>query len=432
MPNENRVLGAGSFFLMWTGGSIAISVFAMGANLFGTLNLFQFLICLSIGTVLPAVTLVINGLAGHKYGIPFAVQIRSSFGRRGGKFATIMRGLPALVWFGFQSWVGAEAINIITTTLFGFDNVAINFLLFQALQCLLSLGGFKGIKWLENLGTAFIILALIFMFVSTIKMYGAEIVESVVKIEGTWGLPFWGGALSFLGTSTTLILNASDYSRQYIKEGKQRTLGIVYWLGMAPPQFFMAIIGLIVSGATGTYDPIAVFSQSIGNKFLLIITLLFVIFSQITTNVLQNVLPPVYILMDFHKKLTYKKAVVVVCILAICTCPWLLINSSTGAAGLALFVKVYSAFLGPIFAVMVADYFFIRKRTLDLKALYDDTSPYAGVNWCAIIASIVGALVGLLVVNISWFLSLIPAGGTYILLMRYTKIGKGFMPAEKK
>lgn len=429
-PNTNRVLDPVSFFLMWTGGSIAISVFAMGANLFGKLNLFQFLICLSIGTVLPAVTLVINGLPGHKYGIPFAVQIRSSFGRKGGKFATIMRGLPALVWFGFQTWVGAEAINTITVLLFGFDNVAICFVLFLALQCALSLGGFQGIKWLENFGTAFLIVALVYMLIVTIRMYGTEIVDTVIKIDGTWGLTFWGGALSFLGTSTTLILNASDYSRQYIKEGRQSTLGVVYWLGMAPPQFFMAVIGLIVSGATGSFDPIAVFSQAIDNKLLLVITLLFVIFSQITTNVVQNLVPPAYILMDFSKKISYKKAIAIVCVLSACTCPWLLINNETGAAGLALFVKIYSAFLGPIFAVMVADYFFIRKRTLDIDALYNDNSPFGGINWCAIIASVFGAGVGLLIVDLSWFLSLIPAGGSYILLMKYTKLGQSFLPGK--
>ena len=146
-------------------------------------------------------------------------------------------------------------------------------------------------------------------------------------------------------------------------------------------------------------------------------TLLFIAFAQVTTNVLNNVVPPTYVLMDTFK-LKYRTASVVVGLLAFATFPWELVKDES-AAGLQLFVQTYSAFLGPIFAVLVVDYYLIRRRTLDVDKLYDEIGPYRGVNYAAVIASLVGAAVALNVSSISWYASLLPAGLTYLLLMRY-------------
>jgi nucleobase:cation symporter-1, NCS1 family len=89
------------------------------------------------------------------------------------------------------------------------------------------------------------------------------------------------------------------------------------------------------------------------------------------------------------------------------------------AAGLQLFVQTYSAFLGPIFAILVVDYYVIRRRTLDLGKLYDEAGPYQGVNYAALIATAVGIVAALTFSAVSWYASLIPAGVTYYLLMTY-------------
>ena len=83
----------------------------MGAALIGTLTVAQAIIAMCIGCLVIAVALAIVGECGHEYGIPFTVQLRSSFGTTGVKIPGVLRGLPAIVWFGYQSWVGAGAIN---------------------------------------------------------------------------------------------------------------------------------------------------------------------------------------------------------------------------------------------------------------------------------------------------------------------------------
>lgn len=423
-PTRDRIMDNWSYLFAWLGGCVSIGTFSMGASLIGVLNLTQAVVAMAIGCSVIALGLVINGRAGHKYGIPFTIQARTSYGIYGTKLSGAIRAVPAVVWFGFQSWIGAGAINEVLRTFSGFDNIVVCFISFQLLQILLSLNGFKGIKWLENIGSVFIIFALMYMFYSVLNKYGAEVAASVTNIEGTWGLEFWGGTTAFLGIYSTMMLNASDYSRELKRETKSLMQGTLYWCGILPATLFMGLIGLMVSSGTGSADPIAVFSSAVDNKFLLVITLLFIAFAQVTTNVLNNVVPPVYVLMDAFK-MKYRTAVVAVGLLAFGTFPWELVRPES-AVGLSLFVQTYSAFLGPIFAVMVVDYYFVRKRRLDVQAIYDVDGPYKGVNLAGLIATAVGVIVAIIFVKVSWYASLLPAGLTYYLLMKVPAIAKDF------
>ena len=114
--------------------------------------------------------------------------------------------------------------------------------------------------------------------------------------------------------------------------------------------------------------------------------------------------------------MSFRKSAVLVGLLAFATFPWVLVRDES-AAGLQIFVQTYSAFLGPIFAVLVVDYYILRRRTLNLAKLYDENGPYRGVNYAGIIAAVVGAAVALSFPAVSWYASLIPAGLTYWLLM---------------
>ncbi|MDP5293278.1 NCS1 family transporter [Oceanimonas sp. CHS3-5] len=416
-PQKHRIMGRVSYLLAWFGGCVSIGTFTMGSSIVGTLNLVQAVSAIAIGCFVIGIALALNGAAGYKYGIPFMVQARSAFGFSGTRFPGLVRAIPAIVWYGFQSWIGAGALNAVSATLFGFDNLVLFFVLFQFLQIGLSIFGFQGIKWLENVGSGFILLALVYMFWSVINRYGDEITANLVNMEGTWGVPFWGATMLFLGIYSTMMLNVSDYSRE-LKEGtKPGLLTIIYAMSILPCTLFMGLIGLMVSGATGVSDPIQVFSSAVDNTPLLVTTLLFIAFAQVTTNVLNNVVPPTYILMDVFK-LKFRTSTILVGLLAFCTFPWELVKEES-SAGLQLFVQTYSAFLGPIFAVMVVDYFILRRRKLDIDKLYDENGPYKGVNYAAVIAALTGALVALTFTSVSWYASLVPAGLTYYLLMQY-------------
>lgn len=416
-PQNIRIMGKWSYLLAWFGGCVSIGTFAMGSSIVGTLNLLQATMAIAIGCFVIGIALTLNGAAGYKYGIPFVVQARGAFGFAGTKFPGLVRAIPAIVWYGFQSWVGAGALNAVSASLFGFESIVFWFVVFQFLQIALSTLGFQGIKWLENIGSVFILVSLVYMFFSVINKYGDEINANLVGIEGTWGLEFWGATMLFLGIYSTMMLNVSDYSRELETGMKRGPLTTLYAMSILPCTLFMGLIGLMVSGATGHADPIAVFSSAVDNKPLLIATLLFITFAQVTTNVLNNVVPPTYVLMDVFK-IPFKLATIIVGVAAFFTFPWELVKDES-AAGLQLFVQTYSAFLGPIFAVMVVDYYFVRKRTLNLEKYYDENGAYRGLNYAGFIASAVGAVIALYFSKVSWYASLLPAGLVYYVLMQY-------------
>ena len=249
-----------------------------------------------IGCLVIAVALAIIGECGHEYGIPFTVQLRSSFGTTGVKIPGVLRGLPAIVWFGYQSWVGAGAINSCLKILFGFDNLPIIYALFTILQVALAIKGFEGIKWMENISCIFIIGILIYMLYVVNTKFSSEIGNVFSGIKGTWGMPFWAATTSFLGIYSTMIINASDYSRNATDDIKPVKATSIYTVAILPVTLFMGLIGLLVTAATGNSDPVEVFSTTMGSKFLTILTLLFIAFAQVTTNVLNNIVPPAYVL----------------------------------------------------------------------------------------------------------------------------------------
>nr|WP_300309798.1 NCS1 family transporter [Halomonas sp.] len=416
-PQKTRIMGRTSYLLAWFGGCVSIGTFTMGSSVVGTLNLIQATLAIAIGCFVIGIALALNGAAGYKYGIPFMVQARSAFGFQGTRLPGLVRAVPAIVWYGFQSWIGAGALNLVSATLFGYDNLIVFFIGFQFLQIALSVTGFQGIKWLENIGSAFILASLVYMFYSTVVRYGDTLSANLITMEGSWGLPFWGATMLFLGIYSTMILNVSDYAREHKKGTGPGLLTTIYAMSILPCTLFMGLIGFMVSEATGVADPIKVFSNAVDNTPLLMTTLLFIAFAQVTTNVLNNVVPPTYVLMDTFK-LSYRKASVVVGLLAFATFPWELVKDES-AAGLQVFVQTYSSFLGPIFAVLVVDYYLIRRRTLDLTKLYDENGPYRGINLAALVATAVGVIAAFSMPTVSWYASLIPAGLTYWLLMQY-------------
>lgn len=423
-PTKERIMDPLSYTASFMGGCVSIGTFSMGAGLIGVLTVPQAILAMCIGCLVIAIALVVVGQCGHKYGIPFTVQLRSSFGTTGVKIPGCLRGIPAIIWFGFQSWVGAGAINSCCKILFGFDNLPVVYVLFTILQVALAIKGFEGIKWMENISCVFIIGILIYMLYVVKTQFATEIGDAFSGIKGTWGMPFWAATTSFLGIYSTMIINASDYSRNVKHNIGPVKTGSIYTVAILPVTLFMGLIGLLVTAATGNSDPVVVFSTTMDSKFLTVVTLLFIAFAQVTTNVLNNIVPPAYVLMEsFHMK--WSHSTIVVGLLSIACMPWKLVTADS-AAGLALFTKIYSAFLGPIFAVMAVDYYILRKQKLDINNMYDKQGVFKGVNWAAVIAILAGSLCSLIVVDLSWYVSLIPTGLVYYLLMKVMPSSKPF------
>ncbi|MFD2706862.1 NCS1 family transporter [Salibacterium lacus] len=423
-PQKHRTLDRVSYLLLLIGAAVAINAFMLGASVIvpdGELNLVQGTLAAVVGLTIATIAMSINGRPGHKYGIPFVVQLRTSFGMTGAKIPGLIRAAPAVFWYGIQSWIGASAMNAVSIELMAYDNIVLYFITFQILQIVLTATGFKGVKWLENIGAIGLIIGLGYMFYVVYTNFNAE-VGQLITTEGTWGLAFWGGVTAFLANFNTVALNISDLTRQVDTKATPTLMSILHWVGFVPITTFMGVIGIMVAGATGSWDPVTVFVEVMPNSTVLIVLLFFIALAQVTTNVVNNAIPATYVIMDVFRA-PYVKTSIGIGILAVLTFPWIIQTSDV----FQLFVQIYSGFLGPIFAVMIVDYYIVRRRNLNIEELYNSNGFYKGINWPGIIAIIVGALVGFTVVEIAWFISLVPAGLSYYLLMRYLPINKNFL-----
>ncbi len=161
------------------------------------------------------------------------VQARSAFGFSGTRLPGWCAPCPPSS--GTVSRAGsAPAPEHGLGDLFGFDNLVFFFITFQLLQIALSVLGFQGIKWLENIGSAFILCSLVYMFYSTVQRYGDELSASMLTMEGSWGLPFWGATMLFLGIYSTMMLNVSDYSREHKEGTGPGLLTTIYAMSILP------------------------------------------------------------------------------------------------------------------------------------------------------------------------------------------------------
>ncbi len=430
IKKEDRIMDWTSNTMLWLGGCISIGTLSMGSSqLDNGLNLLQLFLAVLIGSTILVIGIVANDQFSYVTGAPYAVQLKMAFGTKGSIVPVFLRGLPAIVWYGYQTWLGGTAINNIFRA-FGLDipyGYVIFFVLFQLVQIYLSTKGFQGAKWVGNVGGVVIVLAMFYLLYLCLTTQWDAVSANLLGIKGNWGMPFVAAIIAFFGNSTTVMLNAGDYSRE-MKDGYSAPVrGVSYFLAMVPATVLLGMIGAMACSATGVANPINAFYEMVDSKLVLVVTLCFIIMAQLSTNLASNVIPPAYAFMDVFK-MKHKTAVILVGVLAVCTCPWVLTNDSS-AAGLALFCKIYTAFFGPIFAVLITDYFILRRRKVSeamLKDLYLEDGDYKGVNWAAIIAIAVGAVIGLFNVDISFFTATIPTGLIFYLGMKYMPSCEGF------
>ncbi|GAA3324818.1 hypothetical protein GCM10020331_054210 [Ectobacillus funiculus] len=197
---------------MWIGDGVNLGNMTLGASLFvagtATLNIFQTFIAAAIAISIISTLFSLNDRIGYRTGVPYVVQLRMSFGMKGSIISSILRGFPAVIWYGFQSWIGGTALNEIVKIITGgaFDNVAICFVIIQVAQIALSLYGFHAIKWVEVLASIVIMLALIYVFGILITSYSDVIAEkNGFTQKGSWGLPFFSFIMMFLGNYAAIF-----------------------------------------------------------------------------------------------------------------------------------------------------------------------------------------------------------------------------------
>lgn len=424
-PKEasDRTVKPRDYIFMWIGDGVNIGNMTLGASVIvagaATLNIYQTILAALCAIAIISTIFTLNDRLGYKNGIPYVVQLRMSFGIKGTVISSLLRGIPAIVWYGIQSWIGGTALNEIMkiVTNGSFDNIFICFVALQLFQIVLSLFGFHAIKWVETVASVIFMIGLIYVFGILVSKYGLEISTTWVQAEGSWGLPFFGLIMVFLGNYAGIFVSAADYSRELKTGLSDKKRGLLYFIPITISYGFVIVIGAMLASATGVTNPAMALPIVLDNDLISIFVSAFIVITVIATNMVANIIPPAYVI-TLLTKAKYKVSVVITGLLALGAFPWLLVQESS-AKGLNLFVLIYSAFLGPVIAILLVEYYILRKQKVDVNDLYNEEGPYTGFNKAGLIAMFIGAGAAFIQVDLAWIIGLVVAGISYFLLSKY-------------
>lgn len=416
---DNRTMKLFQYVPLWWAAvivvqSMAVAFFAIYPQ--GQLNLLQVIVASLIGSVILGVLFCLNGFPGFEEGIPFAVQTRSAFGVRGSIIPNYLRAVPAIVYLGIGNWIGALAINTITTTLWNFGDVRVYFVLFALLNVALAWSGIDSIAWFDTLSALVIVVLL--AYTAYVVLTTQSIPTEPVAYEGSWGLPFVGFIAAVGGQLITAALNISDITRHLDTSRGTVNLAVGNILGLVPAYLFMLLVGLLFSVTTGITNPVEAIMAVAPNAALGAAMLLFAILAQISTNLVNNLLPPTHVFQD-SLGVTWKQGLVITTVLSFISFPWLLFSSAL----FSTFIQFYSAFLGPIVGILLADYWITRNRDTDIESLYDRTASsrfwfVQGFSVTGIVSMLAGVAVSLPILDLSWVIGLPTAFVVYAILSK--------------
>lgn len=457
----NRTWNWLHFAALWIAMVVCVPTYMLAAGLVSEgMSWWQAIMTVLLGNMIVLAPMILIGHAGTKHGVPFPVLLRSAFGTHGAKIPALMRGLVACGWFGIQTWVGGSAIYVILNSLSGnaFQGdplpwLAIDltqtlcFLAFWALHLIFIKCGTESIRWLESYAAPLLILmglALLYWAYNEAGGFGAMLSTPSQfgpggAKEGMFATTFIGGLTAMVGFWATMALNIPDFTR-FAKSQRDQMIGQA--IGLPIPMALFAFIGVAVTSATVTiygeaiWDPVALAGRMGG--FGIIVALAALALATLTTNLAANVVAPAYGFSNLSpSKINFKLGGYITAGIGIAIFPWKLLETSGGY--IFTWLIGYSALLGPIAGILIADYFILRKRQLDIDALFRHDGQYGangGWNPAGLIALVLGILPNLpgflhvaglvdsvpdifkTVYNYAWFVGLFVAGALYLLLAK--------------
>ena len=423
---ERRTWSTYNFAALWVSMSVNILTYMLAGGLIqGGMNWKQAVATVFLGNSIVLVPMLLNSHPGARYGIPFPVLARASFGVLGANVAAVLRALVACGWFGIQTWIGGEAISTLVATLYpawkDFSyGTAICFVAFWLINLAVILKGIEYIRFLQGISAPVLLGVGLLLLVWAYRTAGGfgPILSAPSKFSSfpdflKFLIPALNGTVGFWAT---VSLNIPDFTR-FARSQRQQAIGQA--LALPTTMTLYSLIGILVTSATvviyGTaiWDPVQLLSR-FHSPVAVVISLLAILLATLNVNIGANVVSPAN---DFSnlwpRKISFRVGGVITCFMGIALLPWkLLANYKTFILG---WLGGYAAFLGPVAGIMICDYFIVRRRVLLVDDLYLRGGAYeysGGFNWPALAALALGAgtaLVGLAVASLrvlyeySWF-----------------------------
>ena len=442
-----RTWGTYNYIALWFSMSMEVTTYMLASSLIaGGMNWKQAVGTILLGNLIVLVPMILNAHAGAKYGIPFPVFVRASFGTRGANLPAMLRAVVACGWFGIQCWLGGQAIAAMLAVLWpgtaGMPGVLwASFLGFWVLNMVVVWRGVESIRFLQSFSAPFMLvmsLALLFWMVHRAGGFGPMLAApSRFTTTGGFLKFFFPSLTAMVGYWATLSLNIPDFTR-YAKSQDSQIVGQAFGLPVAMTLY--SFIGIACTSASVTifgepvWSPITLIGR-FHQPVLAFVALIALLVATLNVNIGANVVSPSN---DFSNLapglISFRAGGMITGLLGLAMMPWKLM-ASFGSYVFGWLVG-YSGLLGPVAGIMVADYFVIRGTRLDVVSLYRRDGAYSytrGVNVRAVAALVVGvivALIGLAVPSLhflydyAWFDGFFVAGAGYYLLMRVAGVAE--------
>ncbi len=434
VPQRRRNWTTYNFAALWISMAHCIPTYMLAGGLIAVgMNWWQALLTIGLGNVIVLLPILANAHPGTKYGIPFPVLARASFGTSGANVPAVLRAIVACGWFGIQTFIGGEAVKTFIEAVWpGYAHLgggaailglslpsAITFLAFWGLNIYIIYRGMNAVRVFENWAAPIVLVfaaALLYWVVSRAGGVGPMLTQpSKFSTFGEFWKVFVPSLTGMIGFWATLSLNIPDFTR-YGRGQREQMIGQT--LGLPTTMIAFSAMGVVITSASMAilkgadasklWDPVFLLSQltsstapaglsaplieSAGLRTVVAVVALFGVgVATVSVNIAANVVSPAN---DFAnlapRRISFQTGGLITGVLGILMMPWKLLASAD--AYIFNWLIGYSALLGPIAGIMIADYFVLRGRDLEVADLYRPNGRYAGTNPVALVALVAGVL----------------------------------------
>ena len=448
VPADRRTWKTYSVFAMWMSDVHSIGGYTFAAGLFFLgLAGWQVLLALIIGIFLVYLGMCLMGLAGFSAGVPYPVLARLSFGLFGANIPALIRAIIGIFWYGIQTYLASVAFVVLLLRIFpavtpltkgGFLGLSLlGWLCFLALwlfQLLLFQRGMETIRKYQDWCGPIIYVVMIVLLIWIITQAGSRFslnISSQAIPPGTALLRFFTAIALVVAYFSTLLLNFCDFSRL---TPSRRTIWVGNFLGL-PLNFtaFSVVSVLVTTGSIAVFghaitDPVLIVAQ-IPNTFALIVGAITFVVATIGINIVANFVSPAYDLANVAPKhITFRRGGIIAAIGALVVLPWKIYSNPFA---INYFLGGLAAFLGPLFGIIIVDYYLVKRGKIDVNGLYiaGPASPYwyqQGINARAVAAFVISAAISATfalvpafatIAPFSWFIGAIIGGVAYWIAM---------------
>jgi len=436
---SQRTWSTYNYMALWFSMSMEVTTYMLASSLIaGGMNWKQAVGTILLGNLIVLIPMLLNAHAGTKYGIPFPVFVRASFGPVGANVPAMLRAIVACGWFGIQSWIGgtaiAQMVNVLSPRTVNMPWVTgVCFMGFWLLNMFIVWRGVESIRFLQSYSAPFMVimsLTLLIFMLHKAGGFGPMLAAPSHFADTSSFLRFFFPALTaMVGYWATLSLNIPDFTR-YAKNQESQLIGQA--IGLPIAMVLYSFLGIAVTSASTVvfghpiWSPVELLGK-FHQPLIAFLGLIALLVATLNVNIGANVVSPSN---DFSnlapKYISFRTGGLITGTIGLAIMPWRLVSSSHNYLG---WLVDYSGLLGPVAGIMVADYFLVRRTHLDSYSLYRRGGIYEyrnGFNLVALLALAVGisaALVGKFVprfedlFKMAWFVGFFLSGGLYYLLM---------------